>query len=251
MLRLHAEHFAVAFSNFGQLVMEVRCGATEPSERSLEIIGRDLANLLRHCEEMGLALSAAHIKRIPSSDVISDFPNLCKALEEVQQRISDEFSARTYLQLPTALAKYYRPSVPPFGQKVFDQFPSARSDVLEAGTCLALERNTAAVFHIMRVMELALKALAAELGIAYASGWGAYLNQITKIVDSDWKSKTLAEREKQPFYKQAAGDLQSMKIAWRNPTVHVERTYEADEAEQIYLSAKQFMNRLADAGLAE
>ena len=51
------------------------------------------------------------------------------------------------------------------GQHVSDAFPSAVGDIKEAGNCLGAECNTAAVFHLMRVVELGLRALCAHMGL--------------------------------------------------------------------------------------
>src|SRR4051794_4802873 len=48
------------------------------------------------------------------------------------------------------------------GAEVKAAFPSAMPDVLEVGNCLAAECNTAAVFHLMRVAEVGLRALASD-----------------------------------------------------------------------------------------
>jgi hypothetical protein len=200
---------------------------------------------------MGLEFSAVYLKRLVESGNLSRLSNLLKAMEETQQRIWDELSTRVYVQVPHERAKYYEPTSPPFGQKVFDQFSTAIDDVSEASTCLALERNTAAVFHLMRVMESALKVLANELGIPYAPSWESYLRQLNNLVETDWKTKSRDLRIKQPFYKEVVGDLQAVKIAWRNPTMHIVKSYGGEEAVQVYGCVKQFMTRLADAGLSE
>jgi hypothetical protein len=77
------------------------------------------------------------------------------------------------------------------------------------------------------------------------------LQQIIKIVGADWESKAPEEIKKQPFYKDITGDLQAIKIAWRNPTMHIVKTYDRDAARQIFACVKQLMARLCDAGLME
>ena len=47
--------------------------------------------------------------------------------------------------------------------EVIAAFPSARDDLAEAAKCLALGRATAVVFHCMRVLEIALRAVAQTL----------------------------------------------------------------------------------------
>jgi hypothetical protein len=58
------------------------------------------------------------------------------------------------------------------GKEVFDAFPTANNDVSEAGMCLAFERGTACVMHCMRILEVGLVALAADLGIGRQNDWG-------------------------------------------------------------------------------
>ena len=103
----------------------------------------------------------------------------------------------------------------------------------------------------MRVMEAGLKVFSKELGVPYAPSWESYLGQVKKIIGSDWNSKTTAEKDRLPFYKDIAGDLYSVKVAWRNPTMHIEKKYEPGEALQIHNCVKQFMIRLAEAGFSE
>jgi hypothetical protein len=50
------------------------------------------------------------------------------------------------------------------GPKVLSAFPAAKSDIIEAGNCLAAECHTACVFHLMRVVEWGLRAFCAHLG---------------------------------------------------------------------------------------
>jgi hypothetical protein len=54
-----------------------------------------------------------------------------------------------------------------FGSQVYAAFPSARRDIREAGNCLAVDAGTAAVFHLMRAAEVALRALAVDRDVQY------------------------------------------------------------------------------------
>lgn len=259
MLRFRADHFMAASTLIGQVIMDLQ-GNKIPQPQSARVIDDNLDMLRKYFVELGLDFSAEHARHVNAHDLIlqairtQDQRHLFRlqsALAELQQRMCDEMKARIYLQVSLDKSKYYGPSVPPFGQKVFDCFPSAIDDVAEAGNCLALDRNTAVVFHLMRVMEAGLKVLASELGIPYAPSWESYLKQITSVVDGDWKSKPATLKKRQPLYKDLAGDLQAIKISWRNPTMHIVKKYGSDESEQIYSSVKQFMIRLAEAGLSE
>ena len=62
--------------------------------------------------------------------------------------------------------RYYK-AERPFGDAVFDAFPSARFDIPEAGTCLAVGCNVAAAFHLMRVAEVGMRELGKDRPIPY------------------------------------------------------------------------------------
>jgi hypothetical protein len=123
--------------------------------------------------------------------------------------------------------------------------PAAIDDIEEAGKCLALGRATACVLHTMRILEVGLKALAKALNIPYAPSWESYLKQISDQIAAKHKNKTTKWKREEKFYRDLSGDLLLVKQAWRNPTMHIDRKYGIDEAEQIFNAAKIFMQRLA------
>jgi hypothetical protein len=47
------------------------------------------------------------------------------------------------------------------------------------------------------------------------------------------------------FFSNATADLRSVKDAWRNPTLHIERIYDGEEASEIWNAVKTFMRGLA------
>ncbi len=53
-----------------------------------------------------------------------------------------------------------------FGLEVGMAFPRAKAEIKDAGNCLAADLNTSAVFHLMRVAEHGLRALAKHLEIS-------------------------------------------------------------------------------------
>lgn len=165
--------------------------------------------------------------------------------EDLNSRLEDELKHLMFKPVLPRYSKYYSDK-PLFGQKVFDKFPAAIDDVQGAGNCLALGEGTACVMHLMRVMEAGLKALAAGLKIPYAPSWESYLSQIQKKIDAKHKTKGVSWRRDEKFYRDVSGDLLTIKQAWRNPTMHIDRRYSQEEAEQIYLAVKPLLERLAD-----
>jgi hypothetical protein len=96
-----------------------------------------------------------------------------------------------FLELRSDKIDFLRQSKPLFGDNFALKFPSAAFDLDEAGKCLAFERPTAAVFHLMRLMEIGLKATARCLGIpdpikARERNWGEILRKIEAQTTAKW-----------------------------------------------------------------
>lgn len=170
MLRFNAHTFVAVSTNIGQLLMDIRSGRL-PNMESAKSVHQGLELIRTECLDLGLKFSAEQAQRlnvqeswIAAAEQSNPIPmrNLEGQLRELQQRICDEMKGRVYLQLNPDNSQLYSPTEPAFGQVVFDNFPSAIDDVVEAGNCLAMDRSTAAVFHLMRVMESALKVLGRE-----------------------------------------------------------------------------------------
>jgi hypothetical protein len=166
-------------------------------------------------------------------------------MEHLQLRILDDLQGHYYYPVARELAFVYH-NDKPFGDAVFDAFPSARLDIQNAGKCGVLGQSTAAVFHLMRAMEVGLKVMGRAAGIPYAPSWESYLNQFNAKFKVDHKSKPASWKRKEPLFRELCGDLLAIKYAWRNPTMHVVREYSFDEAVQVYKLVQAFMARLAD-----
>jgi len=164
-------------------------------------------------------------------------------LKELRTRIFDELNERQFLYVPPERVKFFAEPMQ-FGKDVNDRFPAAIDDIEEAAKCLALGRATGCVLHTMRIVEVGLKVLAKSLNIPYAPSWESYLKQISDRIDAKHKNKTAKWKRDERFYRDLSGDLLTIKQAWRNPTMHVDRKYSAEEAEQIFTAAKTFMQRL-------
>lgn len=169
---------------------------------------------------------------------------LIQAVEELKNRLFDELCERQFYYVPPERAKFYTEPML-CGKDVNDRFPSAIDDIEDAGKCLALGQGTACVLHTMRVLEVGLKSLAKALNISYAPSWESYLKQIAEKIAEKHKNKTAKWLRDEKFYRDLSGDLLTVKQAWRNPTMHVDRRYSVEEAEQIFMAARGFMARLA------
>jgi hypothetical protein len=175
------------------------------------------------------------------------YETLQKFAEDIDTTLKRELKLVKLLALEKWENELFAQIEPLFGQAVQEKFPIATDDIAEAGNCLALGRGTAAVFHLMRVMEAGLKALGAELGIPYAPSWEAYARQLDTLLDSkNHGSLTPEQRGKRPFYQDVLGDLISVKSAWRNPTMHIVKHYDVQQARRVLQAVEGFMQHLAD-----
>jgi hypothetical protein len=170
-------------------------------------------------------------------------PELEMLLLQLMPRLCDEFGEQTFLALSSQEADLYAPLGPPFGPEVGTKFTGAIYDISEASKCLALGRATATVFHLMRTIERALRAIYSCLSLPTFNNpsWGILLAEIRKERlrrgDVAWPENS--------FFQDIWQRLDSIKDAQRDPTIHVETIHTEEEAKQIFESTKGFMKKIA------
>lgn len=221
---------------------------------------RQLAALKDHATRLAMPVSVdligQSIKKlsagVPPYDAVRLWAN------ELSRVVKSELKQRVFLCLSPKEAGYYASAIgegePCFGQKVLDNFPGAEYDVNEAALCLALERSTACVLHLMRVLEIGLSALATHFGVdANHRNWENIIAEIEKEIRSissnatkppDWKKE-------EQHYSDVAKEFRYLKNAWRNHVVHVRNKYTPTEAETVFAHVREFIQHLAQGGLKE
>lgn len=151
-----------------------------------------------------------------------------------------------------------------FEQDVREAFPNAVPDMKEAGNCLAADCNTAAVFHLMRVVEWGLRALAGHLGFTQmvakqkANGrqiyapveyleWERILNQLHDRVDERIEAMPRGPEKQaaQQFYYPLLQEIAGIRDAWRNHVMHARRDYLAQDADAVLKHVQRLMAKLA------
>jgi hypothetical protein len=181
------------------------------------------------------------------------YVSIKEACEEIDSRLRDELSLVKVFVLEANKHQYYQPSEPLFGKDFETKFPNAAFELDEAAKCLALSRPTAAVFHLMRLMEIGLKAVARCLGIpdptkAAERNWGAILSAIKtdlEVHGGKTPTKTWKDSAGREFFESAYASLDAVRVAWRNTTMHVENKYTDEEAEHLFGAVRGFMKKLA------
>lgn len=122
-----------------------------------------------------------------------------------------QLQSRLVMVLDSRNARYVVDAEPRFGREVDDAFPKAAEELSEAAKCLAMQRNTACVFHLMRAMELAVARLseAIKTGKSTDKQWGKILADLGQTIERMPKG---AERNR---WSESHTHLYHVKQAWR------------------------------------
>jgi hypothetical protein len=133
-----------------------------------------------------------------------------------------------------------------FGPLISKRFQDAAEDIEHAGNCLALGEYTGAVFHLMRAMESAVRALAKKLKVTInpKDTWGMILNNMDAGIKA-LPEKTAQQKRKKDEWSECRVNLFHVKNAWRDNSMHGKRTYTDQEARRVMESVKVFMEQLA------
>lgn len=173
-------------------------------------------------------------------------PEIASVVDDLRRRLLDQAEITYCLTLtPSEKALYEQERREPlFGDLVEEKFPAVTSeDIAEAGKCLGVGRYTAAVFHLMRVMETAVHKLGEvlDIGLVQEKNWQNILDEVNKAIKAldhkQAKTKNLAS---------ISSHLYAVKLAWRNEVMHPKQTYTSDEADTVFRSVRAFMNDLAE-----
>lgn len=155
-----------------------------------------------------------------------------------------EANTKVAMILPPDKLHLYSQIDPIFGSDVRSKYPSAIYDIDEAAKCLALGRSTAAVFHLMRVMEVALKAISKCLGLSTPNNpnWSNWLRPIRTEGErrNALPGKWIEFQDFQDWWQR----IDAIKDAQRNQTMHVTIVYTAEEADIIFKATDGFIRKL-------
>ena len=214
------------------------------------------------CQALGLTASLHMSERVLSR--IRDWPAvgefaaplaaqldiLAEEIEHLTLRVQDDLSAKLMLVVDLQKQTFFEHKSPIFGVEVEAEFPSAAFEIDEAGKCYALERSTACVFHLMRTLEIGIKAASKCLSIPDPvkdadRNWGAMLRKFKDEMDRRNTVPHWARTSDREFFAEIYVSLDAVRNVWRNATMHVENKYTPEEAEHILGAVRGFMRKLA------
>jgi hypothetical protein len=227
-------------------------GNEKVSEKTRRHVDVWVKEVQKRCEDIGLDSAVDHAKRVRwYLEREQTYSDISHHIEELKNRVLDDMKRELFLYVRRPEAKYYQP-IDGFGEEVAYAFPSIGFDVREAHTCYALGRSTACVFHLMRILEVALVAFGTIFGLKFShTNWGPAIDQIESKVrgmgsDPAWNTK-LDWKDRQEFYSQAVDYLRITKDAWRNYTAHARGVFDQDDAKRMLENVKMFMQHITPA----
>jgi hypothetical protein len=234
-----------AFCQFEKLLDHFGPALTEDDAKWLCDGMPALASL---CRKIGLKESAKCAERLaPHAHSGADCNALKIRFDELRVLVRSEMEGNLFQWIPPYDADYFTQSKPLMGDAVAASFRSAKYDIQEAGKCLALNRNTACVLHLVRVLEVALDVIGNDIGLNPQSPtWNAYLTGIMPHALRKYPGNGSENREWRAFYSGVEGHLRAVKDAWRNDTIHnPARIYGEQEAKDLLNLVGSFMRHLA------
>ncbi|MDP3491474.1 MAG: hypothetical protein Q8R82_00045 [Hyphomonadaceae bacterium] len=206
-----------------------------------------LAHYIKLMEGLGARISIRCAEELLKKVARDDhFPTyqFFEGIRDLESTLRREMQDVTFYSISPAMADLLETSEPLFGDEVLIWFPSAASDIAEAGKCLALKRNKAAVFHLMLAMECALREMATHIKADLLNKHGQLEKWSVLVSRIKEKIPALPAKE-QDDWTSAHNLLWGVGKVWRNGTMHPAEAYSDEEAEKIFAAVKTFMQHLA------
>jgi hypothetical protein len=187
--------------------------------------------------------------------------SICSMIKALRERVDDELAARIFFSVEAKELHFFRVGEHPsrleqklprelFGEQVLSNFPQSLRDIEDASRSLIYGQGTACVFHLMRVLECGLRALAGSLKDARIDpknnpSWEMILRRCDEELQKPYAQRSNEWKADGQFFSEATANIRAVKDAWRNPTMHVEIFYDTDMAYDVWNSTRAFMRHLA------
>lgn len=211
--------------------------------------------IARQCDRLNLSNTDNRLGRIGtrmrSTGGIS-YADLTQELETLLEAIEDDLKTEYFyhyrhqrglmlMQLPVDWGGTLR------------RFPATAEEINDAVDCFASEHYTASVFHLMRIAEYGLRALARERQVVIPGRplewamWGQLIDQITASVRGLNQSMSAGPQKDAAlaFYNGALAHIHAFKDKYRNVTMHVRGRYGEMETLTALDHVREFMNGLS------
>lgn len=211
----------------------------------------DLRSLRHEVEKLGLDLSLLSVDRLiaAATKQDADIAEILEGISRLAQVMQDQLSVSYLLAFTSSERALIEPAKFPFGPDVQAHFPSITSEVVSGSKCLGFGLPTASVFHHVRCLEAGIAAMSRCLGIADPTrgaerSWMKLLGKIKAEIDVRWPAGQIRAGDAQ-FFEEALAVLAAAQNPYRNNTMHLDKRYDMDEAQDIKVLVSAFMRKVA------
>ncbi len=174
-------------------------------------------------------------------------------IEGLNQTIEMELSRRWFQYVPKERAVLWR-MINDDWWRPLKSFPFLKDEIAASLSCYATDNHTACVFHMMRVAEIGLRALARERKIKLPRDkpleWGTWQDIIKGIRDEvkiiALKKAGAPKDNALSFYNGCLDNIDSFKDEYRNQVMHVRKMYDKHQALRTIERVRDFMVRVSE-----
>lgn len=208
----------------------------------LDIVGwsvEKMAEVLEELEELGLARRVERFRQRLDEGNLSSETIRYEAngiLDQIKYQLDERL---TLLAIEPRDRDYFR--APHLSPGAASCYPAAKVELTEAGKCLALGRHTASVFHAMRAIEPVLQHLANIVGAEVRPSWGPTLGNIEIEIKKVQAGGKPHLNDLKGVLSQATTYILGFKDAYRNETMHAEKSYGREGAESVFRSVRDLV----------
>ena len=259
MLELNAKSFIEAISEMRRIATVLE---SLPIQDPNELVGISTRqSLLPTAEKIAFAVAQVGAK---SAWVAADRfkqemegaadltgPHILRRVQDIELRFADHLDFIRLFVIHDDKVGLMSGADALLGEDCATKFPSLWYDCEEAAKCLCLGRATACVFHSMRMLEGAIRALARRLDIpdpltSNERNWGAMLRSIKEKVDNLYPAKGRLAGSEGAYLDGVYVSLDAIKNPWRNATMHVENVYTEEEARHILTCSALLIQKMSE-----
>jgi hypothetical protein len=262
MVKFIAKHLIDALNslneleNYGTIFSAGRAAPALVSVDELETVVRGRITYCRRQFveiELGAAVDRIDNQVLPVlKDGLLSWQRVQAEAKIIRELVDNDLWKRRFAYIPVAKADI-QDNMGHSWELVWKQFPSVKEDAEEAVNCYGLGCNTACVFHLMRVAEYGLRALARERKIKLPKGrplewadWQDLIAALGKKVDLIANKKRGPARDVAlEFYRAAVGQFQAFKDVYRNNVMHTRDCYDEHKAASVLSHVREFMTILS------
>ena len=265
MKTFHAVHLVDTITNLQlslyacERLRDTTGGGGQVPEDKFREIAQLLKRAQRVCMSVGFTSSVVKIAASNMSLGNMDCSSLANELRNVYETLLVEAVNYQFARIAPDRIAYLvadndlTDDSQPFGPAVAISFPSAKEDIKDASNCLAMELNTACVYHLMCAAEVGLRTLAWDRRIKLPKKLPLALSEWEKIIEAIEKEeqaiqgypKTLARESQFEFYHGTMMEYRRFKNCWRNRLMHAREHCDRDQAHSAFEHVRAFMQILA------